>query len=474
MAHKIVSVNGTTYEILEKQDDITKKMVPFLIGKGGQGSVYKAKNVATGELCALKLYPKKTPPEFNKNLKCLADNGSPHEAFVWVQELLPARQNGAIGFKMDLYDNTVFHSFKSVAIKAKHTFSSRRAQLNALIELASAFEALHAKGYCFQDINEGAIVFDVKNGRVRICDCENVAPEGARIPMGYNESGEYIYMQGYPRYMAPEVEIRAMLPDKYTDRYSLAVMMFMVLTCCHPLEGKKRFTYNSEGYVDANVKRDIYGKNPIYIFDLNNSTNRPHPEVDNDAIRLWPEIPQFIKDLFQKAFTMGMPSKGIYDESKKQERCNRPTEKQWREAFIKWMDLLVTCEKCGHSFAADLNPTTMQLSTVCPSAKCRHNNNLQVPRMKVYKRVAHRRTVLLVPGREIPLSTISDSNSFESAMIVGRGKAAGVFAVKNLTNNVWTCVLGTNSVTLAKNEFVQIKNGMKIIFDFEFSVEIVM
>ena len=160
--------------------------------------------------------------------------------------------------------------------------------------------------------------------------------------------------------------------------------------------------------------------------------------------------------------------------SKKQERYNRPTEKQWREAFIKWMDLLVKCEKCGHSFAADLNPTTMQLSTVCPNANCRHNNNLQVPRMKVYKRVAHRRTVLLVPEREIPLSAISDSNSFEPALLVLKGRAPGVFGVKNLTNKVWNCTLGHNAVTLAKDEFVQIKNGMKIIFDFEFSVEIVM
>ena len=242
MAQKIVSVNGTTYEVLEKYDKLKKKNVPFMLGKGGQGAAFKAKNTKTGELCALKMYHAKTPPAFNDNLKKLAQNGSPHEAFVWPEELLPARSNGAIGFTMELYDGEVYKKFKDIAIFSKYQFASRRVQLNALIELASAFEALHAKGYCFQDINEGAIVFDVKNGRVRICDCENVAPEGSRIPMGYSSDGKEIFIQGFPRYKAPEVEIRATLPDKYTDRYSLAVMMFMVLTCCHPLEGKKRFT----------------------------------------------------------------------------------------------------------------------------------------------------------------------------------------------------------------------------------------
>ena len=332
--------DGSTYEVLEEKNKITGLMKPVMLGQGGQGAAFKVKNQKTGETCVAKIYHAATPPAFNKNLESIIKMTSPHEAFVWPQKTLPPRKNGAIGVIMDLYDNKVFKKFSDVAIYNKAEFKSREAMLNALIELVSAFEALHAKGCCFQDINEGAIVFDVENGRVKICDCENVAPEGARIPIGYGSNGGEIFIQGFPRYRAPELEIRAMHPDKYTDRYSLAVMIFMVLTLCHPLEGKKRFTYNSEGIVDANVRRDIYGANPIFVFDDKDTTNRPDSVEDKGALVQWPLIPNFVKELFKKAFCQGLPVKGKYDDAKRVERCNRPTEKQWREAFVKWMDLL--------------------------------------------------------------------------------------------------------------------------------------
>lgn len=478
MAKTIVTKNNT-YEVLERKKKIGKGTEPFKLGAGGQGAAFKVKNVKTGKEVVAKLYHDITPPAFNKNLEDIINMTSPHEAFVWPLEILPARPNGAIGFIMDLYDNKVFKKFPDVAIYGTENFKSRRVMINALIEFVSAFEALHAKGRCFQDINEGAIVLDVENGRVRICDCENVAPEGARIPIGYDKNHKEIFMQGFPRYKAPEVEIRAMLPDKYTDRYSIAVMIFMILTRCHPLEGKKRFTFNPEGIVDANVEKDIYGNNPIFIFDDTNPTNRPDPVEDIGAINQWPLIPDFMKELFKKAFTLGMPVGGKYDEKKKLERTSRPTEKEWREALMRWMDTLVPCSnpKCKISFSARIDQATLRVNSTCP--KCNHNNGYDFPVMRVFRKRALRRTVLLVPNREIPLSTISNSNSFESAMQVYKGKTPGVYGIKNLTNNTWTAIYGPQTLPLTKSDKAPLaltptilQNGIKIAFDFDFSAEI--
>ena len=471
MANTIKSIDGIEYEILQKKSPLGK-MVPFRLGAGGQGVAYKAKEVKKKRECVVKYYHEITPPEFNKNLEKIIAMGNPHEAFIWPQKMLPPRKNGSIGFVMELYDNQVYKKFEDVAIYRNATFKSRRVQLNALIELVSAFEALHAKGYCFQDINEGAIVFDVERGRVKICDCENVAPIGERVPIGYNSKGEKMFMQGFPRYKAPEVEIREMFPDQYTDRYSLAVMIFMILTMCHPLEGKKRFSYNPEGIVDGNVKKDIYGANPIFVFDDNNATNRPDPKEDADAIKIWPAIPSFIKDLFKKAFCQGLPSKGKYDEIKRVERCNRPTEKQWREAFIKWMDMLVGCKKCNVSFVADIDPRTMALNSVCPT--CGFNNDHDYPRMKVYRRNVHKRTVLLVPERDVPKGTITDTNDIDPAIEVLKGRRPGIHGIKNVTAANWTCYLGQNSVALKPNDFVRLQTGMKIAFNFDYYGEIII
>jgi len=182
----VTATDGTIYEIQQKKNALGK-MVPFKLGSGGQGAAFKVKKQNTEEEYVAKIYHDRTPPEFNTNLTEIIAMTSPHEAFVWPKKLLQPNKKGAIGFVMDLYDNKVYRSFADVAIYGTARFRSRMVQLNALIELVSAFEALHAKGRCFQDINEGAIVFDTERGRVRICDCENVAPEGARIPIGYDD-----------------------------------------------------------------------------------------------------------------------------------------------------------------------------------------------------------------------------------------------------------------------------------------------
>ena len=471
MANILTAVDNSTYEVLEKKDKLGK-MIPYKLGAGGQGAAFKVKSIATNGECVAKLYHTETPPEFNKNLQTLTQQPSPHEAFVWPQKLLKPRSNGAIGFIMDLYDNKVYKAFPDVAIYGKASFASRQVMLNALIELVSAFEALHAAGLCFQDLNEGAVVFDVEKGRVRICDCENVVPTGVRIPMGYNAKGHAEYMRGCLGYRAPEIEIGAMYPDKYTDRYSLAVMIFMVLTRCHPLEGKKRFSFNPEGVVDANVEKDIYGKNPIFVYDDTNMTNRPDPEADQGAIAQWPLIPDFIKDLFKKAFCQGLPVNGVYDETKKIERCNRPAEKQWREAFAKWMDLLVPCAKCHVAFTAGLEPQTLKLISVCPN--CKNNNRYDYPRVKIIKRNSHRRTLLLIPERTIPISAISDSNAFDPAILVLKAKRPGIHGVKNVGKNTWNCYLGKNFAVLKPGDFVKVENGMRIAFDNDYYGEIVL
>ena len=469
----LTAVDGILYEVQEKKNALGK-MVPFKLGAGGQGAAYVVKRQGASNTCAAKLYHDITPPEFNENLQKIVEMTSPHEAFIWPQKLLQPRKNGAIGFIMELYDNKVYRKFEDVAIWGKHQFRSRYAQLKALLELVSAFEALHATGHCFQDINQGAIVFDVERGRTKICDCENVAPEGKRIPIGYDNNGGKIYMQGFPRYKAPEVEIRAMLPDKYTDRYSLAVMIFMVLTCCHPLEGKKRFTYNPEGMVTPSVERDIYGANPIFIFDEKDSSNRPDPKEDGDALRAWPGIPSFIKELFVKAFCQGLPVKGKYDDTKKAERYNRPTEKQWREALVRWMDTLVRCsnDKCHLSFVADIDPRTFSMRTVCPF--CGKDNQYDYPRMKIYKGSSHKRTIVLVPEREIPMSAISNNDSYDTAILVLKAKRPGIHGIKNTTNGKWICSCGQSTETLNPDDFVKLQPIMKIQFNFDYHGDIIM
>lgn len=467
-----VVTRGGTYEILKKKNAITGKMENWKLGEGGQGKVYMVQRKSDGKQFALKVYHEPTPRKYNENLQKLVNMIPPHPAFIWPLELIPPLKNGEIGYINELYDNKKLKSFKKVAISGKENFSSIEAMLNSLIELVSAFEALHAKGLCFQDINEGAIVFDVEKGGVRICDCENVVPNNEPVPIGYSKNGHELYMQGFPKYMAPEVEIKAIHPDKYTDRYSLAIMMFMVLTRCHPLEGKKRFTYNPEKIVDANVEKDIYGKNPIFIFDDNNKTNPPDPEMDKSALKAWPTIPSFVQDLFKRTFTTGVPVNGQYDDTKKRERQKRPNEKEWRLAFQKWMDLLVECPdpncQIGYCASVDANKN---VTATCPM--CKKKNNTIYPIMEVYKQKVLKRTIVLTPGKIIPKSALSDSTSLEPAMVVLKAKKPGVYGVRNYTTLQWRCSCGNVvDMIVGNKDIVTLKNGARIDFDYEWRGEI--
>ena len=56
-----------------------------------------------------------------------------------------------------------------------------------------------------------------------ICDNDNVAPYGDNLGIA-----------GKCRYMAPEVVLGKKRPDLHTDRFSLAVVLYLLLFLNHP------------------------------------------------------------------------------------------------------------------------------------------------------------------------------------------------------------------------------------------------
>jgi serine/threonine protein kinase len=66
---------------------------------------------------------------------------------------------------------------------------------------------------------------------------------------------------GKARYMAPEIVLGKNMPDKYSDRYSLAVILFLLFYGGHPLEGKKVLSCScmTESYEKKFYGSEIYG-----------------------------------------------------------------------------------------------------------------------------------------------------------------------------------------------------------------------
>ena len=114
----------------------------------------------------------------------------------------------------------VCYELSKIIASDKINFASFKAIAEAAIKITHAFRALHSIGYSYQDLNDGNFFINIKTGDVRIGDNDNAAPNGFHTGI-----------IGKPRYMAPEIVTGdgSVLPDTWTDRFSLSVILFILI-----------------------------------------------------------------------------------------------------------------------------------------------------------------------------------------------------------------------------------------------------
>lgn len=332
-------------QVVKAEMSGTSCRVGQYIGAGGQGEVYKA--VFAQKHMAIKWYfPSQATPEQRSALETLVSKGAPDKRFLWPLELVSADGIRGFGYVMPLRPSGYRNIVDLMKRRVEPTF---RALATAGFELADSFRQLHAKGLCYRDINFQNVFFEPSSGTVLICDNDNVSVDGDGC----------CGVLGTPRFMAPEIVRGETKPNSNTDLFSLAVLLFYLLMVHHPLEGKKEASIRAFDLPAMNL---IYGKEPVFIWDPNNDSNRPVPGYQNNAIEYWQIYPQFLRDLFTRSFTDGIrdPLNG------------RVMEGEWRSAMIRLRDSIVYCPKCGSenfygSEKVRSNGNTLGACWHCPS-----------------------------------------------------------------------------------------------------------
>jgi DNA-binding helix-hairpin-helix protein with protein kinase domain len=306
--------------VVRGQSSALQCIVRELLGGGGQGEVYLAEGAA--QPLALKwYYAHAAKPEQRVLLENLIRKGPPNARFLWPIELVSTPVAEGFGYLMPLREKR----FRGLVELMKRRIDPPfRVLVTAGFYLADSFLQLHSKGLCYRDISFGNLFLDPDTGGVLICDNDNVAVDGDR------SAG----ILGTPRFMAPEVVRGTALPSIQTDLYSLAVLLFYLFMVHHPLEGKREFAIHS---FDLPAMTDLYGDNPVFIFDPANDSNRPVPGYHENVLATWPVYPQFFRQLFTRAFT-----DGIHDPAH-----GRVREGEWRAALSKLRDSIVYCASCG-------------------------------------------------------------------------------------------------------------------------------
>ena len=326
------------------------------IGEGGQGIVYKGVDEATGEEFAVKT--SMAQEMVYKQLVRNIESGSPSPAFTWPL-FISERKDDTFCYAMPLVTSRYKKFGKFMMAKAR--FKNMDAMINAAINLVSAFKLLHNSGFSYQDINEENIFFDPNNGDVMICDIENV------MGQGYHSG-----IIGKTRYMAPEIVRGEAMPDKTTDAYSLALILFMLLIGDHPLEGAR----TNVPCLTNKYDRRFNGEQPLFIFDKENDANRPMEGIQANAITLWGCYPAYIRNAFERSFS----------QESLLHRSGRLQEQEWLHLLMRLKSSIVRCPFCQEEMFMDCHKISR--CTECNSSsmasgylkfKKRFNIDIEVP-----------------------------------------------------------------------------------------------
>ena len=274
--------------------------------RGGQGSIYHA--TLCGNPVILKWYHSqsvKNNDKFRSNLKKLTEMER-IEGFV-MPDQITVKDHGSFGFIMEpipVGQDVV--QLSSVIFDEGVEFKAVKARIESPRLIAEHFANLHSRNLVFKDINDANIFVNLRSPNVYICDCDNIA-----------EPGSQSSVKGKLGFLAPELIEPGAVPDEFSDRFSLAIVLYMLIMRDKPFEGEAIHG------IDRDAMDSAIRENPVFTMDPNDSSNRPN---DQHVVEIWDLLPDYIKQLFVKTFTIGIRNK--------QERTSA---EEWSVVLNRWI-----------------------------------------------------------------------------------------------------------------------------------------
>ena len=240
-------------EPLELAEHFPQLEVLELLGAGGMGYVYKARQRGLDRLVALKLLP----PQISRDRNFAERFGREARALARLSHpsIVTIHDSGQAG---DLY-YFIMEFIDGLSLRQLlHGRDQPLEQDEALPIVATVCDALgyaHEEGIVHRDIKPENILLDRK-GRVKIADfglAKLLGPNGGHLSRLALTSPQQLI--GTPHYMAPEQTERPLEVDHRADIYSLGVVLYEMLTGQLPLG---RFPLPSElGRGDARMDKIV-------------------------------------------------------------------------------------------------------------------------------------------------------------------------------------------------------------------------
>jgi serine/threonine protein kinase len=223
---------ATVRELAEKFPQLE---IIELIGSGGMGAVYKARQKELDRIVALKILPPGIGDDaafadrFAREARALARLN--HSNIITLYEF--GRADGLFFFLMEFVDGVNLRQF----LNARRL--SAREALAIVPQICDALQYAHDQGIVHRDIKPENILLDRKGrvkvadfglARLRVLESEGSTPgsgEAISAPSTLTETGK---VMGTPDYMAPEQAEKPTEVDHRADIYSLGVVFYQMLT----------------------------------------------------------------------------------------------------------------------------------------------------------------------------------------------------------------------------------------------------
>ncbi len=205
-----------------------------LIGQGGMGAVYKARQKQLDRIVALKILPPNISSDatfaerFTREARALAKLNHPN--IVTLYEF--GETGGQFYFLMEFVDGVNLRQLLN------NSRLSAREALAIVPQICDALQFAHDHGIVHRDIKPENILLD-RRGRVKVADFglakimggESGEPAAsAHPPAGSTSLTDAGKVMGTPRYMSPEQKENPGEVDHRADIYALGVVFYQMLT----------------------------------------------------------------------------------------------------------------------------------------------------------------------------------------------------------------------------------------------------
>ena len=313
---------NTTQMIQVFRADNTPLVLNDELGRGGEAAVF---SVGGEPGLVAKVYHKASFERVTKLQAMIAGPpadptaGQDHISICWPQALLFDRSRTCLGFLMPrvnfLVSEPVFKLYNPKDRWRVRPGFTWRYLLRTAVNIASALEAIHAKGYVVGDLNESNLMV-AETALVTLVDCDSM-----QVPQPGGK-GFFRCPVGKPEYTPPELQGRDFSTTDRSavhDNFGLAVLIFQILLeGIHPFAGVMQGTDMS---LEERIKR---GESP----HAGSRLVRPMPIAPPFEI-----LPRDIQSLFLRCFQAGHSNPQA-----------RPDAREWRTALAAAEPDLAVCQ----------------------------------------------------------------------------------------------------------------------------------